>query len=94
MSTLTPMTDAELARLGTDEDQGFGALTSARGHLPLVAMRVDARVTGLTAGIELEQTFANTLARADRGDVHLPAARSRGGHALPHGGRRPRRSRA
>jgi len=62
MMNVTPMTDAELARLGTGDDAGFGALECARGPLPLTAMSVDAHVTGLVATVELEQTFENTLA--------------------------------
>jgi Ca-activated chloride channel homolog len=61
MMTCTPMTDAELTRLGTRDDAGFGALETARGHLPMTAMTVEARVIGLVAETELAQTFENTL---------------------------------
>jgi Ca-activated chloride channel homolog len=60
--TCTPMTDAELARLGTREDASFGCLETSRGHLPMTAMNVEARVQGLACEIELAQTFENTLA--------------------------------
>ncbi|MCA9680023.1 MAG: VWA domain-containing protein, partial [Myxococcales bacterium] len=60
--TCTPMTDAELARLGTRDDAGFGVIETARGHLPMTAMAVDARVVGLVAEMDLAQTFVNTLA--------------------------------
>ena len=62
MMTCTPMTDAELARLGTREDASFGCLETSRGHLPMTAMNVEARVQGLACEIELAQTFENTLA--------------------------------
>src|SRR5262245_50564036 len=59
-ATLTLMTDAEVRDLGRRDDAGFGALATDRGPLPLIAMAIDARITGLLAGIELEQTFLNT----------------------------------
>lgn len=56
------MTDEELRHARpTEVDSGFGGLATARGHLPLKAMSVDTRVTGLTATTELEQTFVNVL---------------------------------
>ncbi len=56
---MTLMTDEEVARFGRGLD-GFGALRTERGLLPLVAMDVDARVAGVIAAIELAQTFVNT----------------------------------
>ena len=41
------------------EDEGFGALATPRGNLPLVAMDVDARVCGLLAEVSLTQRFSN-----------------------------------
>src|SRR5690242_6888694 len=61
MRNATPMTDAELERLIRPGEASFGCLTCARGRLPLTAMTVDARVSGLVAAIELEQTFENTV---------------------------------
>ena len=58
------MTDEEVAGLGRDRDAGFGALQTERGLLPLVAMQVDARVTGVIAAVELAQTFVNTTGAA------------------------------
>jgi Ca-activated chloride channel family protein len=58
------MTDEEVARYGKNPDAGFGALRTARGLLPLVAMEVDARVAGVVATIELAQTFVNTTGAA------------------------------
>jgi Ca-activated chloride channel family protein len=58
--TVTVMTNEELAALVPDRDAGFGALETPRGPLPLVAMDVDVRVTGVVAAIELAQRFANT----------------------------------
>src|SRR6185437_225093 len=60
MTDLTVMTDDEIARYGTNADSGFGALETERGVLPLVALRVRARVSGVVAATEVVQTFANT----------------------------------
>src|SRR5262245_5853671 len=57
---LLVMTDDEVARFGRHGDAGFGALKTERGLLPLSAMDVDARVSGVIASIELAQTFVNT----------------------------------
>src|SRR5689334_17034497 len=62
MMPATLMTEAELARLGTRDDAGFGALATERGALPLTAMTVDARVIGLMGTVEVAETFENTLA--------------------------------
>ncbi len=58
------MSDDEVARYGSDREAGFGALTTPHGALPLTAMEVDARVTGLVAAVEVAQTFVNTFATA------------------------------
>src|SRR4051812_42385691 len=58
------MSDEEVAAFGRDADAGFGALQTARGLLPLVAMDVDARVAGVIASIEVAQTFVNTTGTA------------------------------
>src|SRR5690606_17820069 len=55
------MTEEELGRVPREADAGFGALATARGHLPLEAMEVHARAVGLDVRTELRQTFANTL---------------------------------
>lgn len=54
------MTDEEVARYGRNTDAGFGALQTERGLLPLVALQVDARVTGVMAAVTVMQTFVNT----------------------------------
>jgi Ca-activated chloride channel homolog len=54
------MSDDEVAGYGRNPDAGFGALQTARGTLPLIAMDVDARVAGIVATIEVAQTFVNT----------------------------------
>jgi Ca-activated chloride channel family protein len=54
------MSDEEVAGYGRDPEAGFGALRTARGLLPLVAMEVDARVVGVVATTELTQCFVNT----------------------------------
>lgn len=63
--SLEIMTDGELERAcHPDDDACFGTLSTARGHLPLEAMDVRARVVGLVSNIELRQTFVNTLDEA------------------------------
>jgi Ca-activated chloride channel family protein len=58
------MSDEEIAGYGRNPDAGFGALATARGPLPLVAMEVDARVVGVIATIEVAQRFVNTTGGA------------------------------
>ncbi|MGE0547237.1 MAG: VIT domain-containing protein [Kofleriaceae bacterium] len=58
---LSVMSDDEVASFGRDPDAGFGALRTERGLLPLTAMSVDARVSGVVAAIEVAQTFVNSL---------------------------------
>lgn len=58
------MSDEEVAAFGRDPEAGFGALETARGLLPLVAMDVSARVAGVIASIEVAQTFVNTTGTA------------------------------
>jgi Ca-activated chloride channel family protein len=61
-SPLTLMSDDEIRQLCPPrDDHGLGGLSSPRGALPLVAMSIDTRITGLVAATELEQTFVNTL---------------------------------
>jgi Ca-activated chloride channel family protein len=45
----------------TDDEAGFGALHTARGHLPLEAMEVRGRIDGLLARVTVRQTFVNAL---------------------------------
>ncbi len=40
-------------------DHGFGCLETSRGRLPLAALEVEARITGLVVATELRQTFVN-----------------------------------
>jgi Ca-activated chloride channel family protein len=54
------MSEEEVAGFGRRDDLGFGALRTERGLLPLAAMDVDARITGVMASIEIAQTFVNT----------------------------------
>jgi Ca-activated chloride channel family protein len=63
-SPMVLMSDDEVAGYGRNPDAGFGALETARGRLPLVAMDVDARVAGVIATIELAQRFVNTTGAA------------------------------
>jgi Ca-activated chloride channel homolog len=53
--------DVELGRGDDRDEQGFGALETERGPLPLEALEVEARLVGLVADIELAQTFVNDL---------------------------------
>ncbi len=48
----------------TSDDVPLGGLSTARGHLPLIAMDVAAHVTGLVATTRVTQTFVNTLDEA------------------------------
>lgn len=43
----------------SEEDRGVGALSSTKGNLPLRRVDVTARIEGLLAEIEVEQTFSN-----------------------------------
>lgn len=56
------MTDEEVAGFARGERSGFGALRTAHGLLPLVALEVDARVTGVIAAVEVVQRFVNHTA--------------------------------
>src|SRR5262245_36674782 len=58
------MTDEEGASYGRNPEAGFGALSTARGLLPLVAMEVEARVAGVVATTEVAQVFVNTTGLA------------------------------
>ena len=48
-------------RIPPDDEAGFGSLATARGHLPLRALDVRARLDGLLAQVSLAQTFVNAL---------------------------------
>jgi Ca-activated chloride channel family protein len=63
IATLPTFSDADLRAFHEDPckpEAGFGALTTAKGGLPLAALEVDARLDGLIAGIEVRQTFINS----------------------------------
>lgn len=49
---------------GGSEESGFGLLRTERGGLPLVAMDVRARISGLTAEVRVRQTYRNSLDEA------------------------------
>jgi Ca-activated chloride channel homolog len=61
MTALPLMNDEELSALSVDPEAGFGALETARGHLPLKALDVRARISGLVAHVDVRQTFSNAL---------------------------------
>jgi Ca-activated chloride channel family protein len=50
--------------LDSNNEAGFGALSTERGCLPLKALDVQARLDGLIARVMLTQTFVNTHAEA------------------------------
>jgi Ca-activated chloride channel family protein len=58
--TLPTLTDEEIRTIPTDEEAGFGSLTSEKGVLPLKALDVVARIDGLLARTTVCQTFVNT----------------------------------
>ena len=61
----TPTTVRVIPEWGRDEaDEGFGGLSSDRGHLPLKAMRVRGQALGLVGQVEVSQTFVNTFEEA------------------------------
>jgi Ca-activated chloride channel family protein len=56
------MTEDEVRRVKpSDEEAGFGALSTEKGRLPLKAMDVRARIAGLAYELSVEQTFANNV---------------------------------
>src|SRR5437879_2450175 len=71
-NTMTPtpmpiavLTEEEVSRcLPPNEEAGFGSLATPRGHLPLKALDVQARLDGLLADVTVTQTFVNTLDEA------------------------------
>jgi Ca-activated chloride channel family protein len=44
-----------------DEEAGFGSLATSRGHLPLRALEVRARIDGLLTQVRVAQTFVNAF---------------------------------
>jgi len=84
------MSDEEVAGYGRDAEAGFGALQTERGLLPLVAMTVEARVTGLIAATEVVQTFVNTTGTAIEATYIFPLPDRAAVHAfvMEVGGRR------
>jgi Ca-activated chloride channel family protein len=54
--------DADLSRSPSssiDDEPGFGALRTEKGHLPLAAMDIRGRIDGLLARVVVRQTFVN-----------------------------------
>ena len=66
------MSDEEVARYCHTGDAGFGALQTERGLLPLTALQVDARVSGVIASVEVAQTFVNTTGAAIEATYIVP----------------------
>ena len=66
MSRSLPMIpDAELVPTASpsiaDDEPGFGALRTEKGHLPLESMEVRGRIDGLLARVAVRQTFVNAF---------------------------------
>ncbi len=59
MTRPLPLLDDEDRSEAERLDRGFGALATARGHLPLKAMSIEGRIDGLLAQVVLRQTFVN-----------------------------------
>ncbi|MCR4411505.1 MAG: VIT domain-containing protein [Thermoguttaceae bacterium] len=59
--SVTQLDDATLDGRTATQDSGFGALETERGRLPLTALDVRARISGLVADITVRQTFRNSL---------------------------------
>ncbi|MEV0584697.1 VIT domain-containing protein [Nonomuraea sp. NPDC050310] len=53
------ITSLDPSRSRPVEEAGFGALETERGNLPLESLDVDARLSGLVAGVEVAQGFRN-----------------------------------
>ena len=66
MTSLPFLSDAELGPLSQADHStpAVGVLDSEVGHLPLVAMTVDAQVVGLASTVTLCQRFRNALPHA------------------------------
>lgn len=54
-----PMMDVVPVR--EDREGGFGALSTAKGNLPLLAVTVNGKITGLCAEVTVEQSFKNAF---------------------------------
>jgi len=63
-----------------EAEAGFGALDTALGPLPLKALEVEGRITGLVTRTRVTQTFVNTHREPLEGGLHLPAAAPGRGH--------------
>ncbi len=60
MTTLPTLSDAEIVESApAGDDAGFGSLSTPSGNLPLAAMTVRGKVTGLLAGVAVTQSFVN-----------------------------------
>jgi len=60
--SLPSLTDDEVRASVSAGEAGFGSLRTSRGNLPLMAMDVRGRVTGLLVRTAVTQTFTNTHA--------------------------------
>ena len=74
-STIEIMSESEVAR-GRDEEAGFGTLRTEHGALPLLAMRVDAKIDGLVAQVtEFRDSVADYRREDYRGHASALYAR-------------------
>ncbi|MBI2373770.1 MAG: VWA domain-containing protein [Deltaproteobacteria bacterium] len=59
-TTIASITEAEMSKARpAGEEPGFGALLTPRGGLPLLALSIEARISGLVSETRLTQVFAN-----------------------------------
>ena len=61
MSQALPLMNQDEIQKSPGGAEGFGGLSTARGHLPLKAMSIETSISGLVAATELEQVFVNVL---------------------------------
>ena len=59
--SLPLLPDSELGSRVSDDEAGFGALTTPQGVLPLRALKVHARIDGLAVRTDVVQTFVNAF---------------------------------
>ena len=60
MGTAITIIEPDNTTRTTNEDEGFGSLETAKGHLPLRSIDVETKVAGLVARTTLKQVFVNT----------------------------------
>jgi Ca-activated chloride channel homolog len=64
MSHALPLLTDDQISLKDAPASGFGTLRTEKGHLPLTAMSVSAKITGLVAEVFVQQSFHNSIGEA------------------------------